>query len=151
MDGLWLGLWGNRIFYAGSAIPYAALPVVGLIGLMVIGQDKQSIFAWISRNREEVLTWALSIATATLIVKFSLSALAWRRVPAKQVWQYLTVWICGTGCLIALAILVWDGLRPMLPPDGNRLAVLLILAAVSIMPLGRLGLASMTLAKNRHR
>jgi hypothetical protein len=118
---------------------------------MVITQKRQSVFAWISQNREEVLTVALWIATAALIVKFSLSALAWRRVPAKQLWQYLTVWICGTCCLIALAILVWDGLRPMLPPDVNRLRVLLVLVAVSTMPLGRLGLASMTLGRNRHR
>jgi hypothetical protein len=151
VNGLWLGLRGNRMFYASSAIPYAVLPAAGLIGLMVIGQEKQSIFAWMFQNREGVLTGALWIAAAALVVKFSLSVLAWRRVPAKQVWQYLTVWICGTCCLIALAILVWDGLRPMLPPDVNRLQVLLILVAVSTMPLGRLGMASMTLARNRHR
>jgi hypothetical protein len=151
VDGLWLGLWGNRMFYAGSAIPYAVCPVAGLIGLIVITQEKQSVFAWILQNREEVLTGALWIAAAALIVKFSVSVVAWRRVPAKQVWQYLTIWICGTCCLIALAILAEDGLRQMLPLAVNRLRVLLILVAVSTMPLGRLGLASMTLARNRHR
>jgi hypothetical protein len=40
--------------------------------------------------------------------------------------QYLTVWICGTCCLIALALLVWNGLQPLLPPDVNRLRLLLI-------------------------
>ncbi|HEY2380421.1 MAG TPA: hypothetical protein VGK48_04495 [Terriglobia bacterium] len=151
VDGLWLGLWGNRMFYASSAIPYAVLPVVGLIGLAVIGQNKQSLFAWIFQKREDVLTAGLWIAVAALIVKFGLSVVAWRGVPAKQLRQYLIVWICGTCCLIALAILIWNGLRPLLPPDVNRLRLLLILVAVSTMPLGRLGLASMTLARNRHR
>jgi hypothetical protein len=69
----------------------------------------------------------------------------------SQTWQYLTVWIFGTCCLIALATLVWGEPRPMLPPDVNRLRVLLLLVALATMPLGRLSLASMTLARNRHR
>jgi hypothetical protein len=151
VDGLWLGLWGNRMFYAGSAIPYAVCPVVGLMGLIAITQEKQSVFAWIVQNREEVLTAALWIASTALIVKFSLSVLTWRRVPTKKLWQYLPIWTCGTCCLIALAVLLWNSLRPVLPPEVHRLQALLILSAVSIMPLGRLGLASMTLARNRHR
>lgn len=151
VDGFWLGLWGNRIFYAASAIPYAVLPTVGLIALVILGQNKQSLFTWMLQNRQQVLAGALWIAGAVLIAKFCLSLLVWRRVPAKQVLQYLTVWVCGTCCLVALAISIWNGLRPMLPSDVDSLRLLMIFAAVSTMPLGRLGLASLTLAKNRHR
>lgn len=153
IDGLWLGLWGKRMFYAGSAIPYAVFPNVGLIALMLMthSQDKQSVFAWMFQNRDRIVTGALWIAAVALTAKFCLSVLTWRRVPASTLWQYLPVWISGTCCLITLALLVWNGLRPMLPPDVNGLRLLLILIAVSIMPLGRLGLASLTLARNRHR
>lgn len=151
VDGLWLGLWGNRMFYASSAIPYAVCPIFGLMGLSLIRQEREPLLAWMFRNREQVLTGGLWIVAAALIAKFCLSVLVWRRVPAKQVLQYLSVWICGTCCLIALAILIGDRVRPFLPPDANRLRLLLILVAVSIMPVGRLGLATMTLARNRHR
>src|SRR5262249_43962041 len=143
IDGLWLGLWGNRLFYAWTAIPYAVCPFAGLIGLSLILHNKQPLLAWIFQNRDRVLTSGLWIAALGLTAKLCLSVLTWRRLPAKQLWRYLPVWACGTCCLIALTMLVWNGLRPLLPPDAKRFQALLILIAVYIMPLGRLGLASM--------
>jgi hypothetical protein len=61
------------------------------------------------------------------------------------------LWFGGTVCLIALAILLWSGIRHVLPIDVYPLQSVLILAAVLAIPLGRLGLAPLSLAKNRHR
>jgi hypothetical protein len=151
VSSLWLGLAGNRIFYAWSAVPYVVWPVAGLIGLTKISHDWRWRLTWIFQHRDQVLTNALWIGAIAVIVRFGFSVLVWRRIPTRHLWQYLPVWTGATLCLTVLTMLVWNALRPMLPPDMYRLQVLLILAAVSTMPLGRLGLASLTLARNRHR
>jgi hypothetical protein len=151
VEGLWLGLAGSRKFYATSALPYGVLPVVGLIGLVVISNKEESIWIWILKHRDQLLTDSLWIAGAAVVAKFSLSIYIWRRVPARQFWGYAPVWACGTCCLIALALMAWPALRSALPSDANRLQALLILVALSIMPLARLGLAPLALARNRHR
>ncbi len=151
VEGLWVGLSGNRKVYASSALPYGVLPVAALIGLVLIADKEQSIWIWMFKNREEFLTDSLWIAGAVVAAKFCLSVFVWRRIAARQRWRYGWVWACGTGCLITLAMLVWSGLRSVLPPDVARLRDLLILIALSIMPLARLGLAPLALARNRHR
>jgi hypothetical protein len=86
-----------------------------------------------------------------LIAKFSLAAFSWRRIAPQRFRQYLLIWSGGTLCLIALAILLWSGVRHVVPLDVYRLRIVLILAALLVMPFARLGLAPLSLAKNRHR
>jgi hypothetical protein len=61
------------------------------------------------------------------------------------------LWLGGAVCLIALAILLWSGIRHVLPADASRLGNVLILAALLVIPFARLGLAPSFLERNRHR
>jgi hypothetical protein len=151
IDGFWIGLSGNRKLYASSAIPYAVLPVFGFIGLVVIARSEPSSVAWIMRNRDAVISNLFWIAATAGIAKFGLAVFAWRRIQPKQCWRYAPVWAFGTSCFVALSLLVWAGVWPLLPPGVDRLRDLLVLVALSIMPLARLGLAPLALSRNRHR
>ncbi len=95
------------------------------------------------------LLWVAALAVAA---KFWIAAFSWRKVAPQRVRQYLIVWLGSTLCLITLAVLLWAGLlRYFLPSDIYRVRSLLILAALLVMPFGRLGLATSSLARNRHR
>jgi len=53
--------------------------------------------------------------------------------------------------MLALAILLGDKARVFAPSDGDRVKILLALAAVQLIPLARIGLVPVFLDKNRHR
>jgi len=65
--------------------------------------------------------------------------------------RYLVLWLGCTACLVGLAFLLAAVLGSVLSTDTYRLRTLLILIAMQIVPLGRLGLALVFLDKNRHR
>ena len=80
-----------------------------------------------------------------------LAAFSWRKVKVKYLRQYLPVWLGGNACLIALSFLLGSLLGDFVPADTYRLRSLLILIALQIIPLARIGLAPSFLDKNRHR
>jgi hypothetical protein len=65
--------------------------------------------------------------------------------------QYLLLWGLGTSCVLAVALLILKGVPAFLTLDGARVRTLVILAALLALPLGRVGLAPASLARNRHR
>jgi hypothetical protein len=150
VSGFWIGLSGNRKLFAASALPYGLSPI-GLILVALLVRPDSPLRVWIRHDPDRLLSLVEWIALLALIAKFSLAAFSWRRIPAQRVRQYLPIWSGATLCLIALAILLWSGLRQVVPLDVYRLRNVLILGALLIIPFARLGLAPSFLAKNRHR
>jgi len=150
VSGLWIGLSGNRKLFAASALPYGLTPLVLLPVVLLFGPNS-ALRVWIHDDPDRLLSLLEWIAIVALIAKCSLAALSWGRISPQRVRQYWLIWLGSTICLIALAMLVWSGVRNVLPLDVYRLRNVLILGALFVMPFARLGLAPSFLAKNRHR
>jgi hypothetical protein len=158
VGGLWIGLSGSRKLFVASAACYCLLLSSGLIGL-TCWADRPAVRAWIHDRPDELLSVVEWLAALAVIAKFWIAAATWRRIAQKRVQKYLFAWLGATLCLIALMLLLWgDGTLSLLlieldfrPLDVVRLRNLLILTALLVIPFARLGLAPMSLAKNRHR
>ena len=146
ISGMWIGLSGNRKLFAASAAPYALVPVLGVIGLMVLLRN-QSGLVWIADNLDPLLA---SFGVA-VIVKFWLWVFSWRDITPERVRQYFVFWSGSTLSVIVLAMMLWRTVRSHLPPDADGFGLLLILIALLIIPLARIGLAPSALVRNRHR
>jgi hypothetical protein len=146
VGNLWLGLSGRKALFTISALPYAIVPSFGLIGLALLTRHEESVFAWIRNNQDRLLPNLMAIAALALLAKLSFAVFSWRRTPPARVRRYLLFWAGTTACLVALAILLSNLAEPVL-----RMRNLLILIALLIMPLARIGLAQSSLARNRHR
>jgi hypothetical protein len=141
---LWSGLSGRRALFLGSVASIAGIGIAGMV-LDVAGMP-----GWLlaDPSRLAPIVW---IAAAALIAKYWIAAYAWRRVAPRYRRPYLLVWLAGTSVFLTLAIALWGILRAYVPVDGDGLRTLLILLALIIMPLARVGLAVSALADNRHR
>lgn len=148
VGGLWLGLSGNSRVFAFSAVPYVLVPLFLLPAVLIANQ---SILTWIQDNTGRWLPLVVWVAAAAVVVKFWLAAFSWQKIHVKYLRQYLPVWLGGNACLIALSFLLGDLLGDFVPADTYRLRSLLILIALQIIPLARIGLAPSFLDKNRHR
>ena len=148
VGGLWLGLSGNSRVFAFSSVPYVLVPFFVLPAVLIA---EQPIFGWIQDNTGRWLPIVVWIAAAAVVIKFWLAAFTWRKINAKYLRQYLPVWLGGSACLAALSFLLGDLLGDFVPADTFRLRSLLILIALQIIPLARIGLAPSFLDKNRHR
>ncbi|HET9132380.1 MAG TPA: hypothetical protein VFO86_15600, partial [Terriglobia bacterium] len=148
VGGLWIGLSGNNKLYVVSAIPYAFLPIVGMASLILFQQRAQE---WIQHNLDRLLPTMEWIALLAVIAKLSLAVFSWRNIAPQQRKRYLAIWIGSTLCLVALTMFVWTSLQHVLPSEVYPLRNLMILCALLTIPLARPGLATRTLAKNRHR
>jgi len=148
VGGLWLGLSGNTRVFAFSAFPYVVIPLVVLPFLLIA---EEPIFSWVQSHTRQLLSIVVWIAAAAVAAKFWLAAFSWRRIKTQYVRRYLPVWLACTMCLIALAFLLGDLFSSILSTDAYRLRNLMILMALQITPLARLGLAPAFLDKNRHR
>lgn len=160
VDGLWNGLSGRWRVFLGPPIAYGLLLFLGIVVLSVMLNHDAAVRAWFFANPDRPLSWLEDIAAAALIVKFILAARAWRDISARRVGKYLVLWLCSTGCLLALVLVLWAhglfdlvliSLFGFLPWDTKRLVALLIFSALLVMPLARIGLARSSLEKNRHR
>ncbi|EEF57076.1 hypothetical protein [Pedosphaera parvula] len=89
-----------------------------------------------------IIGWVLALA---VLFKLWMAVFSWSKITPSRVWKYLLIWSGGTGALVALAILA----TPVF--DVVRVEHLLVLAALLPFPIARLGLAPMSLARNRHR
>ena len=78
-----------------------------------------------------------------VLLKMGLSAWTWRRVTPARARRYALAWAVGT---LALVVLVW-----LACPEIPWLRRRLLLMALLPLPLARLGLAPLALARNRHR
>jgi len=80
------------------------------------------------------------VLTLGIIAKLSLWVFSWRDVAPERVQQYFIFWTGSTLGLIGLGVSLWRAGR-----------LLLVLVAILIVPLARIGLAPSALIKNRHR
>jgi hypothetical protein len=149
VGGLWIGLSGNRRLFTASAIPYAVLPVVALIGGTLLFE--RPFLDWLRHNLDRVVSDAEWTAAIAVAAKVSITAFSLRRITSRHVRQYVGVWLVSTLCLIALTLLIWARLQLILPADILHLRNLSILFALLLIPLARPVLATLSLAKNRHR
>ena len=136
VSGLWIGLSGNGTLFTASAIPHAFMPFVGIIGIAVMLRRYESLPGWIDDN----LNFLLVFLTLGIIAKLSLWVFSWRDVAPELVQQYFIFWTGSTLGLIGLGMSLWRAER-----------LLVVLVAILIVPLARIGLAPSALIKNRHR
>jgi hypothetical protein len=141
IGGLWLGL-------VGSWKPLIISVCMRVSAFVLV----LSICAWMGANSKwrdnhaglllSILGWALALA---VMFKLWMAVFSWKKITPDRVWKYLLVWSGGTFCFVALAIAV----SPVF--DIYRFEHLLVLVAFLAFPLARLGLAPLSLARNRHR
>ena len=142
---LWSGLSGNRRLFEGSVI------FTVILGIAAIASDADRLPGWLLEDpsRLRPLVW---IAAAAAASKYSIAAYGWHRVPPRYRRAYLPIWLAGTACFLALGLVVWQLARTSLPVDAGRLLLgLVVLVALLMVPLARLGLAPSSLTRNRHR
>jgi hypothetical protein len=134
---MWVGFHRSRRHYVA----------VGIIGIIALILFISGIVSWVNRfhwkHLEACVTWLGWGLTLAVISKLWLAAFCWNRIGRARTWKYLALWMLGTGCFVTLGMLAC--------PDIFWLKHLVILAALLPMPLARLGLAPLALAKNRHR
>jgi hypothetical protein len=159
VNGLCIGLSGNRRLYIGSVAVYSLVASVGIAGFVVLLEHDQKFMAWVRYDPNGLLSILEWIVTISVICKFWLAAFSWRRISRARTVQYLLQWIGATSLLWILAKLVWaDGcltlslmsFLDLLPLDVYRLKHFLILLAFVTIPIARLGFAPSALARNRH-
>ena len=80
------------------------------------------------------------VLTLGIIAKLSLWVFSWRDVAPERVQQYFIFWTGSTLGLIGLGVSLWRAER-----------LLVVLVAILIVPLARIGFAPSALLKNRHR
>jgi hypothetical protein len=155
VSGLWVGLAGRRGLFVGSGAAWCG---AGLLAMIALG----FVSNYFDTHRNEpdpdwtriltVVEWGVACA---VVLKLWLAAFSWRFVSSQRVRQYLLVWMLSLSGLVGLAVLLWaDGtlaaLMPGLPLDAVRMKHLLILLALVLVPLARIGFAPQSLARNRH-
>jgi hypothetical protein len=141
--GFWSGLSGSRKLFVATCLPYAFLPPLALIALIVMAGDASWILARLESSHNE-LFW---IALVAIAAKLLAAAWVWRSVPQNIAMRYFALWLGAAFCLIGLVVLL-AGIAQLWPKD---LESLFILFALLLVPLTRIGMASVFLAKNRHQ
>jgi hypothetical protein len=141
---LWSGLSGSRPLFMASVMSV----VLAVFAGMVFAADRLPGWVLGDPARMAAVVWLLAVA---VVAKCGLAAWSWRRTAARGLGQYWLVWAAGTACVLALAMLLWNVVRIYVALDIYRFQSLMILAALLAVPLGRIGLAPSSLARNRHR
>ncbi|GEM_PF-2040976 len=137
VSNLWVALSGNKRWFV----------VHGILGTAILGIEISAIVFWVKhfnwKYAEQYVSglgWALVLA---VVSKLWLAVFTWRRNSPNRALQYVIFWACASGCFVALGLLVC--------PNLFWLKHLVILAALLPVPLARLGLAPLSLEKNRRR
>jgi hypothetical protein len=141
---LWTGLSGSRALFMASVV---SIPLVAFVVLVF---DASRLPSWVLKDplRMSAVAWMLSFA---VIAKYWLAARAWRRIGTRYVRQYLLAWCAGTACFVIVSVLFWRIVQIYVALDIYRFRSVVILLALLVMPLARVGLAPSSLARNRHR
>lgn len=153
VHGLWLGLSGRPKWFVMVPAAYCVGTVAALLGLVILTQQKQANPEGWLRDPNRLLEWIQWFAAIALVAKVWLAAWSWRFITPRRVRRYFLLWASGVGCVAVLVWLVWaKGALVALggPFDPVRLRNTLLLAAMLLLPLARLGLTPVLFAKNRH-
>lgn len=140
---LWSGLSGKRLLFMVTVVS-----VVALVSATVLDTGRWAY--WLLRDpaRVAIAVWVIA---AAVIAKSAMAIYVWRGVSRRYVRDYVLVWFAGTASLVTLSIAVWNPLRVSAPFDVAHLRTLILLVALLAVPLARVGLAHLLLARNRHR
>ena len=141
---LWSGLSGRRPLFMVSAMNLA------FVGIAALVFDATRLPGWVLAEPAR-MTAAVWIAAIVVAAKYALTAYSWRRVATPYVRQYAVVWVVGTACFLTLGFLIWRVARMLAPVDISPLQNLVFWLALLAVPIGRLGLARSSLARNRHK
>jgi hypothetical protein len=144
VSGLWIGLAGSRVLFNASVV------LLMVVAGVCVAFDASRLPGWTLEHPDRLVPFAW-LAAVAVVAKYWLAAWSWRDVAAPLVRRYMLIWLAGTVCFVTLTVAVWGIVRIYLPLDIYRLHSLLVLVALLIVPLGRLGLAPSVLAANRHR
>lgn len=141
--GMWAGLSGSRRLYVWSLLS------LGLAIVAYLVSPANRLPSWMLDDPARMVpfVWA---AAALVIAKYWLAARTWRGIDPKLTRRYLAAWFAGTATLVALAIVFWRVVRIYVAMDSDRTLALLILLALLVVPLARMGLAPVLLERNRH-
>jgi hypothetical protein len=151
IGGLWLGLRGNTKLFTCSALQYAVVPFLALAGVVWVRTHQSSVFGWLQLHLDSVFVRLEWLAVLAVILKLCLAVLSWRKIPIERLRSYFLFWIAATLLLIVFVVMIWSDLPPAPPSVTYRLRTLMILMAMMFVPLARMGLASSSFARNRHR
>jgi hypothetical protein len=141
---LWSGLSGMRPLFVGGTVSIVIFVIAGFVF------DAGRLPGWLLDDpaRLAPVIWVGAVA---VVAKYWIAAYAWRDVPSRYVRVYLLIWLAGTGTFLALGIVVWGIVRIYVPLDVDRLRSLVVLLALLSVPFARVGLAPLSLTRNRHR
>jgi hypothetical protein len=139
IGNLWVGLSGDKRRFAVSILfQFTAV----IFGLWLFTYLKNTDWKQISHLDRIISGVGLALAVA-VIVRLWLSVFSWKHIRSNRVFRYALLWAFSTSCIAALGML--------LCPKIFWLKHLCILAALLAVPLARLGLAPLSLGRNRHR
>ena len=141
---LWVGLSGHRRLFMVSAVSLALIA----FGAAVIEAGELSRWLIEDSDRAASVVWIVALA---VLAKFVLAGYGWRQAALPLRRRYMLVWLVGVGCFVALAGLVWRLVKMSVPAASDDIQMLLMLAPLLVVPLGRPGIAPLLLARNRHR
>ena len=142
--GVWAGLSGSRRLYVWSVM------AVVFFVIAYVGFALDRLPGWVLEDPARMTPFVWSAAVAVM-AKYWLAARTWRHVSAQSARRYLTLWLVGTTAFVALAMVFWRIVRIYVALDIYRVQGLLILLALLVVPLARVGLAPALLERNRHR
>ena len=151
IGSLWLGLRGNQKLFTLSALGYAFGPFFALAGFAWVETHRSSVFGWLQHHLDSVLLQLEWLAVLAVVLKLCAAVWSWRKIPIERLRSYFLFWVAATLLLIVFAVIVWSVLPPVPPSVTYRFRTLMILLAIMFLPLARMGLASSSFAKNRHR
>jgi hypothetical protein len=139
---LWSGLYGRPWFFV-STVGVGSVGVIVLIGWWFLMEvDGTALLV-------DWLPWAPWLLAGAFLLKSWAALGAWRLAHGRGlvsrafVGAYLSTWLGATSCLLTLAF--------CLSPRIDWLRLTLILVALLLCPLARIGLAAVSLGENRHR
>jgi hypothetical protein len=142
IGSLWSGLYGRPQFFAGTMGLGTVCIIAVIIWWLLMVDDAMGLLV----DELPWLPWLLAVA---FLLKSWAALWAWRQAYGRGLasgaflGSYLGAWLGATGCLVVLAI--------CLLPRIEWLRQTLILTALLVCPLARIGLAVLSLACNRHR
>jgi hypothetical protein len=140
----WSGLAGSRTPFVVSVVAFVVVAIATLVF------DASKLPGWLLADPAR-LTPVVWIAGAAVIAKYGAAAYAWRHITPRYVRAYLPIWLVATTSFVALALVVCGIVRIYVPTDIEGLRSVMILVALTAVPLARLGLSPSRLERNRHR
>jgi hypothetical protein len=172
VGSMYINLAGRPVMMSILGLAFFLPLVAGGIGLLVVVEDSMSegggdvirqLLPYLKWGFQRI-PWLVWILNGLFIGKVWFAVWSWRQswrrglVSARAIVGYLGFWLTATACLIALAHVLFVLARSAtvtseidLPAHVAWIEALFLLVLLRFLPLGRLGLAPMALAWNRHR